>query len=427
MNRPIRKASCLVGLCLVALFLTANPAQRAVADNGAHLALGRAIGDQLRQDHYQARQRREGTKKESSGGQAVLPQLGYGPASGFVLGLQYTNRNLGPRHLLLDVSGFYATEGQQEYNIKLLAPRLFTDRFLGLVELRYKSDPARDFFALGNNDVGSDELSTNGIQRTSALFKLGWRVTPDLVIAAGLGLEHVGVRRGHHQDATPFTQDRFPDLVGLGGGFVNPVSVSLIYNTRHDVTRPVQGFNIIGKIQQVGPELGNDYTFTRYVVDASYLFPLFTPRQVIAVRLDGQYTTGGARSLPFFAMPALGGVDTLRGFYPARFLGHSRVLFNVEDRIKLADFPFFDLYKRVRIDGVVFAGAGRSFASNTQLKQDYGTSSLAGIPSSTSNAIRISYGVGTRIALEEALVARIDVGFSSDETGQVFLTFGQTF
>jgi predicted ABC-type transport system involved in lysophospholipase L1 biosynthesis ATPase subunit len=49
------------------------------------------------------------------------------------------------------------------------------------------------------------------------------------------------------------------------------------------------------------------------------------------------------------------------------------------------------------------------------------------VPSSTSNAIRISYGVGARIALNEALVARIDVGFSDDETGQVYFVFGQAF
>src|SRR5699024_10841322 len=148
------------------------------------------------------------------------------------------------------------------------------------------------------------------------------------------GLENVGIRRGKRQDGKPFTQERFPDLVGLDGGFVNPVSVSLIYNTRADVTRPIHGLNIIAQIQHIGPELGNDYTFARYLVDASYLFPLFSPRQVIALRLSGQYTTGGARSLPFFEMSALGGDTTLRGFYPDRFLGHGRILFNVEDRIK---------------------------------------------------------------------------------------------
>jgi hypothetical protein len=45
----------------------------------------------------------------------------------------------------------------------------------------------------------------------------------------------------------------------------------------------------------------------------------------------------------------------------------------------------------------------------------------------TNNDFRWSYGGGTRIALGEALVARIDVGFSDEETGLVYLVFGHTF
>ena len=44
-----------------------------------------------------------------------------------------------------------------------------------------------------------------------------------------------------------------------------------------------------------------------------------------------------------------------------------------------------------------------------------------------SYALRYSYGGGIRIALSEALVARIDVGFSDEEQGLTYLEFGQTF
>jgi hypothetical protein len=40
---------------------------------------------------------------------------------------------------------------------------------------------------------------------------------------------------------------------------------------------------------------------------------------------------------------------------------------------------------------------------------------------------RYSYGAGARIALGEAILARIDVGFSDEETGLVYLTFGHIF
>ena len=41
--------------------------------------------------------------------------------------------------------------------------------------------------------------------------------------------------------------------------------------------------------------------------------------------------------------------------------------------------------------------------------------------------LRYSYGGGVRFALSRALVARIDVGFSEEEQGLVYLTFGHTF
>jgi hypothetical protein len=40
---------------------------------------------------------------------------------------------------------------------------------------------------------------------------------------------------------------------------------------------------------------------------------------------------------------------------------------------------------------------------------------------------RYSYGAGVRVALGDALLARIDVGFSNEETALVYLTFGYIF
>ncbi len=423
-----KRTHSLAWLCAGLLFW-AGSAMPARADTGEHLNMEQTISDQLRHEHWQAAQRRQGKNpKQGSGStQAILPQLGVDPASGFIIGAKYANRDLGPGHLLLDAGGYYATKGEQQYKVTLLDPHFIQNRFIGLMQLIYRNKPSKEFFGLGNNDVGSHQLSTNEVQRVSALFKFGWRATPDLVFTAGLGFEHVGVGRGSRHNDNPYTEDRFPRLTGLDGGYVSPVSISAVYNTRDDVTRPTRGFNIIAQAQHVGPELGNDYTYGRYILDVSYLFPLFIKRQVIALRLAGEYLSGGSREVPFFNMASLGGVDNLRGFYPDRFLGRGYVLANVEYRLKLADFNFYNIYKRVRIDGVLFGGAGRVFESKHQLRQDYGIEDLGKVPSSTSGAIRLSYGAGVRIALNEALVARIDVGFSDDETGQIYLTFGQAF
>jgi hypothetical protein len=38
-----------------------------------------------------------------------------------------------------------------------------------------------------------------------------------------------------------------------------------------------------------------------------------------------------------------------------------------------------------------------------------------------------AYGAGVRVALGDAILARIDVGFSNEETALVYLTFGHIF
>jgi len=45
----------------------------------------------------------------------------------------------------------------------------------------------------------------------------------------------------------------------------------------------------------------------------------------------------------------------------------------------------------------------------------------------TKDDMRFSYGGGVRFALGEATIARVDVGFSEEEKGLVYLVFGHTF
>ena len=114
----------------------------------------------------------------------------------------------------------------------------------------------------------------------------------------------------------------------------------------------------------------------------------------------------------------------MRGFFPDRFLGTSSSSFNVEDRIKLGGFNFMRLWD-VQIDGVLFGDAGRVYISDYELAHEF-RRKAAELPQ-VFNDFRYSYGPGLRIAIGEAIVARLDVGFSNEQTGLVYLVFGQTF
>lgn len=356
---------------------------------------------------------------------AILPQIGYDPSLGAILGVKYSNIDFGASNMNLDIGATQSTKGQTAFDLTWSAPHLFESDFIGLVHLNYELTPTQDFFGLGNNELGSDPdpLSTHEFHEESVLFTLARRLAPHWVAAATLGYDNVSVGRGKLDDQ-PATVERFPDLPGIDGGSNNPVSLSILYNTQRDVTRPAHGWNVLGKVQHVGPELGNDFEYTRYIVDASYVHPIMSPAHVIGVRVAGEYVDGAGNDLPFFEFASIGGADNLRGFFPNRFLGQSRVFAQVGYRTLLADFNFYNIW-RVRLDGAVFGGAGRVFLDKSKLPD--ALRSDPDVMPSLSNDLRYSYGVGLRIALSEALVARLDAGFSKESKGLIYLVFGNTF
>jgi len=79
----------------------------------------------------------------------------------------------------------------------------------------------------------------------------------------------------------------------------------------------------------------------------------------------------------------------------------------------------------VKVDGVLFGDAGRVFLDHSDVNNEFSLNS--DIFDRIVSDFQYSYGAGVRIALAKALVARIDVGFSREETGLVYLSFGQTF
>jgi outer membrane protein assembly factor BamA len=356
---------------------------------------------------------------------AVLPQVGFGPDTGAVGGLKLEHRNVAGAGITLDVDGTYALDSQQSFELEVGSPHLLDDRFLALFRARYYLDPTHEFFGLGNNDVGPDAASTYLFERADGEVTLGWRPDPRVAVSLGIGLRHVHVGRGDRDDdGRPFTLDASPGLPGLGGGFVNPITLSLVWSNRDGVVRPTRGWRAILQVSHTDRALLSDFEYTRWVADVGYLHPLAGGRHVVGARLSGGFIDGPARDTPFWELESLGGDDTLRGYFPERFRGSQRILLNVEWRFRVAEFPFFDIW-RVQLDGVAFGEAGRVFTDRGELADEFRLN--RSLLSRVVGDLRYSYGGGVRFALSQALVARIDVGFSDEETGLVYLAFGHAF
>lgn len=369
---------------------------------------------------------------------AVLPQLGYGPDSGPVVGAKFTDRDIYGSGMTLDLDGTYAALNSQEhYGVKLNQPHLANDQFLVTLFGKYRYDPEREFFGLGNNRRGPAPAATYEYQDIFGVGAIGWRPIKRVSLNFSVMVRDYQIGRGSRKHSAcggvkpcPFLvqSDGFPNLPGIKGGNTNPFSLSLVYNGRDEIVRPTQGWRVILKVSHTNTHLLSDYEFTRLIGDAGYLYPFFDKRVVVGLRGHALWMDGPPGKIPFWELADLGGADTLRGFFPRRFLGERRLLANLEVRGLLTEFDFYRLW-HVRIDGVVFGEGGRVFLERHELANEYHA-----IPQNTLirnlqlvNHVQYSYGGGVRIALSSALVARLDVGFSDEEKGLFYLTFGQTF
>ena len=349
---------------------------------------------------------------------AVLPELGYAPDTGPVLGAKFTDRDLAGTDSTLDVEGLFSVKGLEDVHLAVASPHIADDQFLFLFNAAYLNDPQRDFFGLGNNDVGPDALSTHRFERAEAFAAAAWHPAPRLALQLGVGVRHVHVGRGDRSGATPFTVDAFPGLPGVGGGYGLPIEGSLILNTRDGIVRPTRGWRAIAKVSHTPAVFGSDFHFTRMLADVGYLFPFHDGAQVLGLRANGAFIDGHTHAVPFWEYEELGGDDTLQGYFPRRFLGTARILANAEYRARVAAFSFFDIWY-VQMDAALFAGAGRVFVDRDDPGARYAPADA--------ERIRVAGGPGLRIALSQAIVARIDVGFSNEETAIAYLAFGQSF
>jgi outer membrane protein assembly factor BamA len=342
---------------------------------------------------------------------AVFPQAGYGPETGPKAGVKFEGRDLFGRGLYGDVNLLVALQRQQKGVVTVGDPEVGPFMLFGT--LAWYDDPSVEFFGLGNNTVGPDPLSNHELRRARAGFTVGYRILRRFAVVMSGFWRDTNVANGSND--TPSTQRFAPNLPGVHGAQSNYLSAALVYNSRDELVRPTKGWEMIIKYLSADHALFNRGTdYQKLIFDVSYIHPLIWRRQVIAIHGNTEVMFGDDEDIPFFELSSLGGDDTMRGYFPQRFLGKGSALFNVEYRLKLVDFNFRKLWD-VTIDGVGFGDVGRVYA---------GAHDFTHHPF---DHVRYSYGGGLRIGLSSGLVARIDAGFSPEETGLLYLTFGHTF
>src|SRR4029079_9248661 len=126
-----------------------------------------------------------------------------------------------------------------------------------------------------------------------------------------------------------------PGLPGVHGGQSNYLSAALVYNSRDDLVRPTEGWEMLIKYLNADHALFNrDTDYQKLLFDVSFIQPLVWRRQVIALHANTEPVFDHDQYIPFFELSSLGGDDTMRGYFPQRFLGQYSLLLNAEYRLK---------------------------------------------------------------------------------------------
>lgn len=304
---------------------------------------------------------------------SIRPVIGGFPtASGFALGAAVTKtRFAGP--IDAHAKGIVSVKKYELYEAGLAVPEI--SRWFSFdVTGGYHNYPQEVFWGLGPN--------TDRESRTNYLYEdvditatLSARIASR--IHAGLSAGFLKINTGPGRDrqfpSVPEPQQASPRYTHTGA-FLN-------YDSLDEPADPHNGGKYSFQFTNYAPGL------QRYEVDLRRFLPL-TASDRIGLRMNTSFTRSFSQ-VPFFMLPTVGGIDTVRGFDQYRFRDRNALVMNAEYRRPLGGF----------LDVVAFADAGRVFARARNL-------GLQGL--------RPSAGIGARVKFGSRVFFGIDLGFSRE-------------
>jgi len=208
----------------------------------------------------------------------------------------------------------------------------------------YASRARDDFFGIGNEAPRPDERQFRLVTR-DASAGVSAKLDEDWTSSVKAVYRSVGVTRptfgGSAQNY--FTESSVP---GLFGGKLGGLAFSLLHDSQGRDKYAFKGGQDKLEVSFNRSVDGGNFEYWQYRFDTQhYLWLTNDGRKLIAVRglVETNQTTSG-REIPFFDMPFLGSMDTLRGFENFRFRDKSAVAWSIEYRYRIwpqMDWGFF--------------------------------------------------------------------------------------
>ncbi len=283
------------------------------------------------------------------------------------------------------LSGYYST--RKQYYLSLTPELYFKDEKY-LVSAKFNFGKYADkFWGIGNDtpEIGNEDY---------ILMLVGFRASIQTRIygdiKAGLVLEAKKAMVPDKRD-NPFLITG--NIRGSDGGNSVGSGIVLSYDSRDNIFFPSRGIFTTINFVSFGPLTGSDFDFKRTIADLRGFFNL-RGNHIFALQGYGNFTGGNP---PFYELPALGGQNSLRGYFLGRYRDRNYLMTQLEYRTIL--------FWKIGVAG--FAGVGDVYGHLSDLSL---------------NKIKYSLGGGLRFVIDvrEKLDVRLDLGWGKNSSGVYF-------
>jgi hypothetical protein len=265
----------------------------------------------------------------------------------------------------------------------------------------YDRNGSPRFFGIGNSTPQSQETNFTDQQQLLQV-QIGYNFTKAWQLLYTSRFRIVDITPGT-LDKIASIEQRFPNVPGLGTNYEQLNRMSIIYDTRDNVTAPREGMTWVlygGVASHRG--LFNDTLYSEAGVDGRVFLPL-NDLTILATHVSLRYLPSYSHHLPFWALSSLGGGQSivggeqpLRGFGEGRFYDRNSFSATVEYRRTVFSF---DAVSHVEIEMAPFLDVGNVFHHGDQFPV---------------RALHKVVGMGFRGIARPSVVGYVDVGYGSD-------------
>jgi surface antigen Omp85-like protein len=288
---------------------------------------------------------------------------------------------------------------EREFDGEYQIGRSRKDRWSINYSLIYDRDGTARFFGIGNQTRQRAQTNFTD-QQEMGQVQVGLNLNHTWQILYTVHLQVVNVLPGS-LGGVPSIEKRFPGNLGTDQQLLN--RISLVYDTRDDLTVPTHGMEwvvYVGAAAKGG--LINDSSYSEAGIDGRGFWPIASDT-VLAAHLALRYLPT-VRDAPFWALSSIGGGESviggeqpLRGYGAGRFYDRNSFSTTVELRHKV--FTFDAVTTKLDIEIAPFVDLGRVFSRTSTNPLDH---------------LHPVVGVGFRGIARPFVVGYVDVGYGRD-------------